>query len=61
RLPVEVDVGSELRYRETPLPKDGLALFISQSGETMDTLEALRYARREGQHILSIINVPEST
>jgi glucosamine--fructose-6-phosphate aminotransferase (isomerizing) len=61
RLPVEVDVGSELRYRETPLPKDGLALFISQSGETMDTLEALRYARREGQHILSVINVPEST
>lgn len=61
RLPVEVDIGSELRYRETPLPEDGLALFISQSGETMDTLEALRYARQEAQHILSVINVPEST
>lgn len=61
RLPTEVDIGSELRYRETPLPKDGLALFISQSGETMDTLEALRYARQQGQSILSIINVPEST
>ncbi len=61
RLPVEVDIGSELRYRETPLPPDGLALFISQSGETMDTLEALRYARRAGQTILSIVNVPEST
>lgn len=61
RLPVEVDIGSELRYRETPLPEGGLALFISQSGETMDTLEALRYAKQEGQHILSVINVPEST
>ncbi|MBO6837917.1 MAG: glutamine--fructose-6-phosphate transaminase (isomerizing) [Alphaproteobacteria bacterium] len=61
RLPTEVDIGSELRYRETPLPEGGLALFISQSGETMDTLEALRYARQQGQSILSIINVPEST
>lgn len=61
RLPVEVDIGSELRYRGTPLPKDGVGLFISQSGETMDTLEALRYAKAEGQHILSIVNVPEST
>jgi glucosamine--fructose-6-phosphate aminotransferase (isomerizing) len=60
-LPTEVDIGSELRYRGTPLPKDGLALFISQSGETMDTLEALRYARSQGQHILSVVNVPEST
>ncbi|MCR9218803.1 MAG: glutamine--fructose-6-phosphate transaminase (isomerizing) [Alphaproteobacteria bacterium] len=61
RLPVEVDIGSELRYRETPLPEGGLALFISQSGETMDTLEALRYAKSQGQTILSIVNVPEST
>lgn len=61
RLPTEVDIGSELRYRETPLPEGGLALFVSQSGETMDTLEALRYARQQGQSILSIVNVPEST
>ena len=61
RVPVEVDIASEFRYRAAPLPKGGIALFVSQSGETADTLEALRYARREGQHILSVINVPEST
>lgn len=61
RLPVEVDVGSEFRYRNPPMPDRGIALFISQSGETMDTLEALRYAKEQGQHILSIVNVPEST
>ncbi len=61
RLPVEIDVASEFRYRAAPLPDGGLALFISQSGETMDTLEALRYCRRSGQHILSIVNVPESS
>ena len=61
RLPCEVDIGSELRYRETPMPEGGLALFISQSGETMDTLEALRYAKSQGQTILSVVNVPEST
>ncbi|MEQ8442087.1 MAG: glutamine--fructose-6-phosphate transaminase (isomerizing) [Alphaproteobacteria bacterium] len=61
RLPMEVDLGSELRYRETPLPAGGVGLFVSQSGETMDTLEALRYAKGQGQHILSVINVPEST
>ncbi len=61
RLPVEVDVASEFRYRAPPMPKGGLALFVSQSGETMDTLEALRYCRREGQHIMSIVNVPESS
>lgn len=60
-LPTEVDIGSELRYRGTPLPTDGLALFVSQSGETMDTLEALRYARTQKQHVLSVVNVPEST
>ncbi len=60
RLPVEVDIASEFRYREAPMPKGGAALFISQSGETIDTLAALRYARSQGQRILSIINVPES-
>lgn len=61
RVPVELDIASEFRYREAPLPAGGVALFISQSGETLDTLEALRYCRRQGQHILSIINKPEST
>ncbi len=61
RMPVEVDIASEFRYREAPLPAGGVALFISQSGETLDTLEALRYCKRQGQHILSIVNAPEST
>jgi glucosamine--fructose-6-phosphate aminotransferase (isomerizing) len=61
RLPVEIDVASEFRYREAPLPKDGLALFVSQSGETADTLACLRYARQEQQTILSVVNVPTST
>jgi len=61
RLPVELDIASEFRYREAPMPAGGLALFISQSGETLDTLEALRYAKRQGQHILSVVNVAEST
>ena len=61
RLPVEIDLASEFRYRRPPMPEGGLALFISQSGETMDTLEALRYARSQGQHLLSILNVAEST
>jgi glutamine---fructose-6-phosphate transaminase (isomerizing) len=61
RIPVEVDVASEFRYRAAVMPEDGLALFISQSGETMDTLAALRYARTQNQKILSIVNVPEST
>ncbi|MBM3517461.1 MAG: glutamine--fructose-6-phosphate transaminase (isomerizing) [Alphaproteobacteria bacterium] len=61
RLPVEIDIASEFRYREAPLPKGGLALFISQSGETADTLAALRLCREQGQHIASIVNVPEST
>jgi glucosamine--fructose-6-phosphate aminotransferase (isomerizing) len=60
RQPVEVDIASEFRYREAPMPKGGLGLFISQSGETIDTLEALRYARRSGQRILSLVNVAES-
>jgi glucosamine--fructose-6-phosphate aminotransferase (isomerizing) len=61
RIPVELDVASEFRYREAPMPKDGLAIFISQSGETLDTLHALRYAKSQGQTILSIINAIETT
>ncbi len=57
---VEVDIASEFRYREAPLPDGGVSLFISQSGETIDTLAALRYARAAGQHIVSVVNVPES-
>ncbi len=61
KLPVEVDIASEFRYREAPLPKDGLALFVSQSGETADTLASLRYCRDNGQLIAAIVNVPESS
>jgi glucosamine--fructose-6-phosphate aminotransferase (isomerizing) len=61
RLPVEIDVASEFRYREMPLDKDGLALFVSQSGETADTLAALRYCANAGQKIGAIVNVPTST
>ncbi len=61
RLPVEIDIASEFRYRETPLDKDGLALFISQSGETADTLAALRYCAAGGQKIGAIVNVPTSS
>ncbi|MFL2934918.1 MAG: glutamine--fructose-6-phosphate transaminase (isomerizing) [Thalassobaculaceae bacterium] len=61
RLPVEVDIASEFRYRNTVLPEGGAALFISQSGESLDTLMALRHAREKGQHIISLINVGEST
>jgi glucosamine--fructose-6-phosphate aminotransferase (isomerizing) len=60
RLPVEVEVASELRYREPPLPKGGVCIAVSQSGETIDTLAALRYAKTHGQTILSVVNVPES-
>jgi glutamine---fructose-6-phosphate transaminase (isomerizing) len=61
RLPVELDVASEFRYREAPLRKGDLAIFISQSGETADTLAALRYAKAQGVHTLSVVNVPTST
>ncbi len=61
RLPVDVDIASEFRYREPPLEEGGLSLFISQSGETADTLAALRYCAAEGQSIASIVNTPEST
>jgi glucosamine--fructose-6-phosphate aminotransferase (isomerizing) len=61
RIPVEIDVASEFRYREPPLPKGGLALFVSQSGETADTLATLRYCKAQGQRIASIVNVRTST
>jgi glutamine---fructose-6-phosphate transaminase (isomerizing) len=61
RIPVEIDVASEFRYREAPLDRGGLSLFVSQSGETADTLASLRYAKQAGQHILSVVNVPTST
>jgi glutamine---fructose-6-phosphate transaminase (isomerizing) len=61
RVPVELDVASEFRYREAPLRKGDLAIFVSQSGETADTLAALRYAKAEGLHTVSVVNVPTST
>jgi glutamine---fructose-6-phosphate transaminase (isomerizing) len=60
RLPVEVEVASELRYREPPMPEGGVCIAVSQSGETVDTLAALRYAKAQRQTILSVVNVPES-
>lgn len=61
RLPVEIDIASEFRYREMPLSKDTLALFVSQSGETADTLASLRYCRSQGLAIAAVVNVREST
>jgi glucosamine--fructose-6-phosphate aminotransferase (isomerizing) len=61
RVPVELDFASEFRYREAPLRKGDLAIFISQSGETADTLAALRYAKQQGVHTLSVVNVASST
>ena len=61
RIPTDGDVASEFRYRTPPLPRGGLGLLVSQSGETADTLAALRYMRENGQQVLSILNVPESS
>jgi glucosamine--fructose-6-phosphate aminotransferase (isomerizing) len=61
KMPVEVDVASEFRYRDAPLPENGAALFVSQSGETLDTLEAMRYCARNGQKTLAVVNAIEST
>ena len=61
RVPVDIDVASEFRYREPVLEKGGLALFISQSGETADTLAALRHCKEEGQTIAVVVNVPTSS
>jgi glucosamine 6-phosphate synthetase-like amidotransferase/phosphosugar isomerase protein len=59
--PVEADIASEFRYRAPAMPRDGAAIIISQSGETADTLAALRYCREAGQKIIAIVNQPEST
>src|SRR5438445_547409 len=61
RLPVEIDVASEFRYRESPFDPGNLAVFVSQSGETADTLATLRHAREQKQHVLSVVNVATST
>jgi len=61
RLPVEIDVASEFRYREAPLKPGGLAIFVSQSGETADTLATLRYAKEHKQHTVAVANVLTST
>ncbi len=60
-LPVEVDIASEFRYRDAPLRPGNLSIFVSQSGETADTLASLRYAREHKQHVLSVVNVPTSS
>src|SRR5471032_2194169 len=60
RLSVETEVASELRYREPPMTEGGVCIAVSQSGETVDTLAALRYAKAQKQTILSVVNVPES-
>jgi glucosamine--fructose-6-phosphate aminotransferase (isomerizing) len=61
RLPCDVDIASEFRYREAPMQPGGLAIFLSQSGETADTLASLRYCKEAGQHIAAIVNVTTST
>ena len=61
RLNVDIDIASEFRYREAPLSEKGVSMFISQSGETADTLAALRYAKAQGQRVLAVVNVPTST
>ncbi|WP_412563453.1 glutamine--fructose-6-phosphate transaminase (isomerizing) [Thalassobius sp. MITS945101] len=61
QMPVEVDIASEFRYREPPIPARTVALFVSQSGETADTLAALRYCEGKADKILSVVNVPESS
>ena len=61
RVPVEIDIASEFRYRKPPMAPGGLSLFVSQSGETADTLETLRYCKSQGQRIASVVNVRTST
>jgi glucosamine--fructose-6-phosphate aminotransferase (isomerizing) len=61
RLSLETDIASEFRYRQPVLPQSGPALFVSQSGETADTLAALRYCRQNGTTAVAIVNVPESS
>jgi glucosamine--fructose-6-phosphate aminotransferase (isomerizing) len=61
RMPVDLDIGSEFRYREAPMQPGGVTMAVSQSGETADTLAALNYAKSQGQKILSVVNVPQSS
>jgi glutamine---fructose-6-phosphate transaminase (isomerizing) len=61
RVPVELDVASELRYRNAPMPEGGVMIVVSQSGETADTLAAMRYGKEHGQKIIAVVNVPESS
>ncbi|MDB5413818.1 MAG: glutamine--fructose-6-phosphate aminotransferase [Rubritepida sp.] len=61
RIPVDADVASELRYRDPPLPEGGAAILVSQSGETADTMAALKLLREKGQSVLAVVNVPESS
>ncbi|MCW8085175.1 glutamine--fructose-6-phosphate transaminase (isomerizing) [Sabulicella glaciei] len=61
RIPVDADVASELRYRDPPLSEGGAAILVSQSGETADTMAALKLLRERGQKVLSVVNVPESS
>jgi glutamine---fructose-6-phosphate transaminase (isomerizing) len=61
RITVDVDIASEFRYRAPAMPQGGAAMFVSQSGETADTLAALRYARAQGQKIIAVVNQPESS
>src|ERR1700687_1079340 len=60
-LPVEIDIASEFRYRNVPLDSGNLAILVSQSGETADTLASLEFAKAHGQRVLSVVNVPSST
>ena len=60
-VPCDIDIASEFRYRKLEMQQSGMSLFISQSGETADTLAALRYAKTQGQHIVSVVNVAESS
>jgi glucosamine--fructose-6-phosphate aminotransferase (isomerizing) len=60
-LTVEIDIASEFRYRDVPLDSGNLAIFVSQSGETADTLASLDFAKVRGQRVLSVVNVPSST
>ena len=61
RISVEIDIASEFRYRAPAMPKGGAAIFVSQSGETADTLAALRYAKSQGQKVIAVVNQPESS
>jgi glucosamine--fructose-6-phosphate aminotransferase (isomerizing) len=61
RISVEIDIASEFRYRAPAMPRGGAAIFVSQSGETADTLAALRYAKAQGQKIIAVVNQPESS